>query len=111
MEQGLSARPAGGVHPLSIGQLMVSRRRVLPGPPLAAGRALKVSHGGGEKTVVVPPETPVVTYAPGTRALLVKGAHLITTAARGTDGTLTADRLSVGADRLSVGKDGLVPPM
>jgi hypothetical protein len=69
-----------------------------------AGRTLKVSYGGGEKTVVVPPETPVVTYEPGTRALLVKGAHLIATATRGTDGTLTADRLSVG-------KNGLVPPM
>jgi hypothetical protein len=71
---------------------------------VATGRTLKVTYGGGEKTIVVPPDTPVVTYEPGSRALLVKGAHLIATATQAADGKLTADRISVG-------KDGLMPPM
>ena len=71
---------------------------------VAAGRTLTVRYHGGETTIVVAPDTPVVTYEPGSRALLVKGAHLFATAVQAPDGTLSADRLSVG-------KDGLVPPM
>ena len=71
---------------------------------VSAGRILKLAYGGGEKTIAVPPNTPVVTYAPGSRALLVPGAHLIANAIQADDGKLSADRLSVG-------KDGLIPPM
>jgi hypothetical protein len=70
----------------------------------SAGRTLTVSYQGGEKTIVVPPETPVVTYEPGTKALLVAGAHVILMGTRAEDGKITATRISVG-------KDGLVPPM
>jgi hypothetical protein len=41
---------------------------------------------------------------PGNPSLLVPGAHVVLTATRQADGTLTADRVTVG-------KDGLVPPM
>ena len=71
---------------------------------VAAGRVLQVRYGGGQQSIVVPPGTPVVTYAPGSRALLVPGAHLIANATQDAAGTLSADRISVG-------KDGLVPPM
>jgi hypothetical protein len=70
----------------------------------SSGRTLKVAYQGGEQTIVVPPETPVVTYEPGTQAMLVPGAHVIVMATRAEDGKLSATRISVG-------KNGLVPPM
>jgi hypothetical protein len=69
-----------------------------------AGRTLTVTYQGGEKTIAVPLETPVVTYEPATRAMLVPGAHVILFGTEGDGGAITATRISVG-------KDGLVPPM
>ncbi|MCW5771808.1 MAG: hypothetical protein KIT16_09255 [Rhodospirillaceae bacterium] len=70
-----------------------------------AGRTLKLVYKGGEKTLVVPPEAPIVALGPGNPAMLKPGAHIfIAAATKGTDGTLTANRVTVG-------KDGLVPPM
>jgi len=68
------------------------------------GRTITVKYGTGEKTVVVPAKTPIVTFEPGNGFMLVAGAHVIVTATKAADGTLTARRVSVG-------KDGLVPPM
>ncbi len=68
------------------------------------GRTLTVTYQDGEKTIVVPPDTPVVTYEPGSRALLVPGAHVIVMGFEAADGALSATRISVG-------KNGLVPPM
>jgi hypothetical protein len=70
----------------------------------SVGRTLTVSYGDGAKTIVVPPDTPIVTYEPGSRALLVPGAHVIVMGFEGGEGQLSATRISVG-------KDGLVPPM
>ncbi len=67
-------------------------------------RTLTVSYQGGEKTVTVLPGTPIVTYEPATRAMLVAGAHVILFGTEGDAGVITATRISVG-------KDGLVPPM
>jgi hypothetical protein len=68
------------------------------------GRTLTVTYQGGEKTVAVPPGTPVVTYEPATRAMLVAGAHVILFGTEADGGAITATRISVG-------KDGMVPPM
>ena len=68
------------------------------------GRRMTLKYKEGEKTVVIPPEAPIVTFEPGERAMLVSGAHIIVTATRQPDGTLTAAAVAVG-------KDGLVPPM
>jgi hypothetical protein len=68
------------------------------------GLTLTVTYQGGEKTISVPPETPIVTYEPATRAMLVAGAHVILFGTEGDGGAITATRISVG-------KDGLVPPM
>jgi hypothetical protein len=70
----------------------------------SVGRTLTVSYKGGEKTIIVPPGTPVVTYEPGSRSLLVPGAHIILFGTQAADGKVTANRISVG-------KNGLVPPM
>jgi len=68
------------------------------------GRTLTVTYQGGEKTIVVPPDTPVVTYEPGSPALLVPGAHVIVMGTEASDGKISATRIAVG-------KNGLVPPM
>jgi hypothetical protein len=68
------------------------------------GRTLTVKYKGGEKTVIVPDDVPIVSIEPGTRALLTPGAHVIVFASKGADGLLTA--ISV-----NVGENGLTPPM
>ena len=70
----------------------------------AEGRKMTLRYKDGEKSVVVPEDVPVVTFEPGDRAMLVPGAHVLLTARREPDGTLTAAGVAVG-------KDGLVPPM
>jgi hypothetical protein len=67
-------------------------------------RRLTLRYKDGEKIVHVPASAPIVTFAPGDRAMLKPGAHVILTATPPPDGTLPASRVSVG-------KDGLVPPM
>jgi hypothetical protein len=69
------------------------------------GRTLTVKYKDGEKKIVVPAETPIVTYVPGTRDELKPGAKIfIIGAQRQPDGSLNAARISVG-------RDGLAPPM
>ena len=69
-----------------------------------SGRTLKVTYKGGEQTIVVPPDCPIVTYESGSRELLTPGAHMIVFGQKAADGTVTAMRIAVG-------KNGLVPPM
>ncbi len=69
------------------------------------GRTLTVKYKDGEKKIVVPADTPIVTYLPGTRDELKPGARIFIVAAqRQPDGSLNAARISVG-------RDGLTPPM
>ncbi len=68
------------------------------------GRRLTLKYKDGEKTVIVPPEAPVVQLGPGTPDLIKPGSHVFIIARRQPDGTITAARVTVG-------KDGLVPPM
>jgi hypothetical protein len=66
-------------------------------------RALTLAYKGGEKGVIVPENVPVVMVEPADRPLLVPGAHVVVYAAAQPDGTLAAERLTVG-------KTGFVPP-
>jgi hypothetical protein len=68
------------------------------------GRTLTIQYQGREKTVVVPPDAPIVTYVPSARDDLAPGAKVIVTAMKQPDGTLQTSRVLVG-------KDGLEPPM
>jgi hypothetical protein len=68
------------------------------------GRTLTVKYKGGEKTVIVPDDVPIVSIEAGTRALLTPGAHVVVFASKGADGSMTA--ISV-----NVGENGLIPPM
>ncbi len=71
----------------------------------ANGQTLTVKYKGGEKTLVITPETVVVTYAPGDKAEVKAGTGIfITTAEKKPDGTLVTPRITYG-------KDGLIPPM
>jgi len=68
------------------------------------GTTLLIKYKDGEKKVEVTPETPIVTYAPGTKDELKPGAAIyITAATKEADGTLSAGRINVGR--------GIVPPM
>lgn len=68
------------------------------------GRTLTLRYKGSELRVAVPADAPVITYEPGTWAMLVPGAHVIVTTVRNPDGSLLAPRIGVR-------KDGLTPPM
>ncbi|MEX2223482.1 MAG: DUF5666 domain-containing protein [Candidatus Rokuibacteriota bacterium] len=68
------------------------------------GPLLTLKHKGGTVTVSVPADVPIVTFAPGDRAMLQAGAHVFIPAQQHADGHVTAGRVLVG-------KDGLVPPM
>jgi hypothetical protein len=70
----------------------------------SVGRTFTVTYQDGAKTIVVPPDTPVVTFEAGSPALLVPGAHVTVMGIEASDGSLSATRISVG-------KNGLVPPM
>ncbi|MDR3514292.1 MAG: hypothetical protein P4M00_00625 [Azospirillaceae bacterium] len=67
-------------------------------------RTLQVSYKGGEKTVIVPADVPIVTFDEGDHTLLQPGAHIIVFTTKGADGTLSADRVVVG-------RNGITPPM
>lgn len=68
------------------------------------GRVVTMRYQGVETRLVVPPDAPVITYEPGSRSQLVKGAHVIVMAVKADDGSLVSHAVQVG-------KDGLVPPM
>ncbi|HWK43600.1 MAG TPA: hypothetical protein VNT30_02675 [Stellaceae bacterium] len=68
------------------------------------GRVLTVKYNGKETKVVVPADVPIVTYEPGEPTMLTPGAHVFISVTKSADGTMSAERVTVG-------KDGLVPPM
>ena len=69
------------------------------------GQNILVKYKDGEKKVVVPPETPIVTFVAGDKSELKPGARIIIFgAAKKEDGTLEANRVNVG-------RDGITPPM
>ena len=69
------------------------------------GRTLLVKYKDGEKKVVVPPETPIVTFVASDKSEVKPGAKIIIFGAvKKDDGTLEANRVNVG-------RDGITPPM
>jgi hypothetical protein len=69
------------------------------------GQNILVKYKDGEKKVVVPPDTPIVTFVAGEKSELKPGAKIIIfSAAKKEDGTLEAARVNVG-------RDGITPPM
>jgi carboxymethylenebutenolidase len=66
-----------------------------------ADRRLRVRYRGGEQTIVVPPDAPVVTFRPADRGLLVPGASIAASVVE-IDGEPTAIRISAGRDGFQV---------
>ena len=93
-----------GLHPSDLQPLSSMTNATVTQVVGTGDKTLTVKYKGGEKTVLVPDNVPVVTYAPGDRAMLMPGAHVNISAMKDAQGDLTAQGISVG-------KDGLVPPM
>ena len=69
------------------------------------GQNILVKYKDGEKKVVVPEGTPIVTFVAGDKSEVKAGAKVIIfSAAKKDDGTLEAARVNVG-------RDGITPPM
>ncbi|MGY8634527.1 hypothetical protein RAD15_18780 [Bradyrhizobium sp. 14AA] len=69
------------------------------------GQDITVKYKDGEKKVVVPPDTPIVTFVATDKSDVKPGAKLIIFgAAKKEDGSLEANRVNVG-------RDGVTPPM
>ncbi|UEP36646.1 hypothetical protein LL998_23650 [Burkholderia ambifaria] len=69
-----------------------------------SGRDLKLSYKGGSNTINVPPDAPVVTLIPATRADLSTGKKIFVVATPGKDGEYDGRQIVVE-------KDGVAPPM
>ena len=67
-------------------------------------RRMTLQYKGGEKVVAIPKDTPIVMVEPGDSSLLIPGAHVVVSGVQQNDGSLLADRVTVG-------KDGLIPPI
>jgi len=69
------------------------------------GQVMMVKYADGEKKIIVPPDTPVVKFVPGSMSDLKAGAQVFVVAAKKMpDGTLEAPGINVG-------RDGVAPPM
>jgi hypothetical protein len=69
------------------------------------GHTLTVKYKDGDKKIIVPPDVPIVAFAPGDKADLKPGTKIFILAVKKLpDGTLQAARVNYG-------KDGLTPPM
>ena len=69
------------------------------------GQTIMVKYKDGEKKVIVPPNTPVVRFNPGSAADLKPGAQFFIVAdTKQADGSITAAAINVG-------RDGATPPM
>ena len=68
------------------------------------GDKLTVAYKGGSQSIRLPPDTPIVSFAPGDKAELKVGAAAIVRGTKAADG-------AVEAAAVLVGKNGLVPPM
>jgi len=69
------------------------------------GQNILVKYKDGEKKVLVPPGTPVVTFVAGDKSEVKAGAKIIIFGAvKKDDGVLEANRVNIG-------RDGITPPM
>ena len=69
------------------------------------GQTLTLKYKDGEKKILVPASTPIVSYVPADKSELKPGAKIfIAAATKQPDGTLQTPRVNVG-------RDGVAPPM
>ena len=68
----------------------------------ADGKTLTVKYKDGEKTVVVPPDVPVVQFETGTMSQLMPGAHVVINGIKAPDGIVSTGRVTVGKDGIDL---------
>jgi hypothetical protein len=68
------------------------------------GQTLTLEYKDGEKKILVPANTPIVTYVPGEKSDIKPGAKVFIVAVKQADGTLLGRAWRIG-------RDGLTPPM
>jgi uncharacterized protein DUF5666 len=68
------------------------------------GQTLTLKYKDGEQRIIVPPDTPIVSYVVADQSQLKPGAKIFIAAKKQPDGTLQAQRVNFG-------KDGLTPSM
>jgi hypothetical protein len=71
---------------------------------ISSGNAtsLTVKYKDGEKTVLVPPDVPVVQFDLGTMSQLTPGAHVVINGTKAADGSVTTNRVTVGKDGIDL---------
>jgi hypothetical protein len=89
---------------LESGPNMMTNANIAQVQEVGGGRALKLAYKGGEQTIDLPPNVRVVALDKTTPDQLVPGRQVFVIARKGADGTLTANRVVVGAE-------GVKPPM
>jgi len=67
-------------------------------------RTVTVTYAGGQKTITVPDDVPVVALAPADAGLIKPGARVVAFTRADASGTPVVDRMVVG-------QNGTVPPM
>lgn len=67
-------------------------------------RTLTVTYKGGEKTITVPEDVPIVSLAPSDRSIVKTGARVVAVTRKDATGLVVAERLIVG-------ENGTIPPM
>ena len=68
------------------------------------GRTITVTYKGGEKTITVPEDVPIVSLNPSDTSVIKVGARVVAITKADSAGTMIADRMIVG-------ENGTVPPM
>ncbi len=69
----------------------------------SGAKKLTVTYKGGQKTIVVPPTAPIVTFKPADRSIVTTGAPVFVNAIR--------DGSTIKAGFVGVGENGVKPPM
>jgi len=100
-----SAKGLGeGQHPGSTGpDSSMTNASVTEVVTANTGNTLNLSYNGGTATIVIKPDTPILTPVAGDRSLLVVGAHVAAFVRSDTAGNPEAAALTVE-------KDGVAPP-
>lgn len=98
-----SARGLGdGFRPWDLPNSTMTNAAVAEALASADGQTLKVKYKDGEKTIIVPPVTPIALFGPGERGELKVGVAVAVPAVTKPDGSLESSRVGVG-------RDGVVP--
>lgn len=95
-----TAAPAGGDKTVNS---TMTNGTVASAGQSGGAKQITVTYKGGKQTIIVPPTAPIVTYKPGKKSDLTRGASVFVAGTR-EDGKVTAGAVNVGIG-------GVKPPM